>query len=115
MEDKFGGNSTTYNEGKPVNEKLRILYNHTLTGKQYRVTVTYRFNEKFPLAIENRLLREPEFSSWSSKEKFLTPMYTAQTDALSKLYCTVTGFEFRTMEDGTVTWTTLEDNDEILR
>ena len=91
MEDKFGGNSTTYNEGKPVKEKLRILYNHTLTGKQYRVTVTYRFNKKFPLAIENRLLREPEFSSWSSKDKFLTPMYTVQTDAsLRKLYSTST-------------------------
>lgn len=62
MNEKFGGHSTSYNNGDPVKEKLRILYNHPITG-QHRVTIVYSFNNTHPHAIENKLLRSPEFSS----------------------------------------------------
>jgi hypothetical protein len=116
MEEKFEGNSTTYNDDLPVKEKLRILYDDPLSGKQHRVTVTYRFNENSLSAIENQLLRDPEFSSWTRKQDVLVTISTPQINAsLSQLYSTVTGFEFKTTDDNTLHWTLFEDDDEIIR
>jgi serine/threonine protein kinase len=117
MDDKFGGNSTTYSKYHlPVKEKLRFVY-HSPSGQQQRITVTYHFNEDFPSAIENNLLRDPEFSKLSRKEEILVPIYTAQIHASQEqLYSTVTGFELKTVDsDGTLKWSLFEDTDEIIR
>src|SRR5579871_1393261 len=115
MDDSFGGDTTYYHFDNPIKEKHRFKYMHPGTHVEYRVTISYEFNEDLPDALENKLLRSPEYSSWPCKLELLLPLYSRELEAISsRLYSTVTGLRFRTAKDGKLTWTTFEDSEEIV-
>lgn len=112
----FAGHSAHYHYDVKVKEKLNTIYVHPLTGAEYKVTVSYKINDKISHAIENNLLHSPEYSNWDDKQKCLIPMYSSAIEARSyALWPTVTGLEFHTTEHGVVQWRMFEDEEEIVR
>lgn len=115
MDDSFGGDTTYYHFDYPIKEKHRFKYIHPETRVNYRVTISYEYNEDLPDALENKLLRSPEYSLWPCKLEVLLPLYSPELETISsKLYSTVTGLRFRTSSGGKLTWTTFEDSEEIV-
>ena len=115
MDDSFGGNTTYYHFDDPIKEKHRFKYIHPETRVNYRVTISYEYNVDLPDALENKLLRSLEYSSWPCKLEVLLPLYSPELENISsKLYSTVTGLQFRTASCGKFTWTAFEDTEEIV-
>jgi serine/threonine protein kinase len=97
-------------------QKLTTLYKNPLSHTQLQISVGYRYNETFPSAIENQLLRSSEYEEWEQKKKALVPLFTRVLESsCHKIWLTVTGLEFRTVaDDGELAWKTFEDKEEIL-
>jgi hypothetical protein len=95
-----------------IYQKLTTLYKNPLTYTQLHISVGYRFNEKIPSAIENQLLRSPEYEDWEQKKNVLLPLFTSVLESNShKIWLTVTGLEFYTAtNNGELAWKTFEDN-----
>lgn len=114
MDDTFEGNTTYYNYDDPIKEKYKFNHIDSNTGVSYRVSISYEYNADVVDAIENKLLRSHEYSLWPRKLDILLPLCSSQLENIrSKLYPTVTGLQFRTLREGQLTWTILEDTDEI--
>lgn len=115
MLTSFGGHYTSYSDNVVVEEKLKTLYFDPSTQTHHRITVSYRFNETVPTAIENQLLRSEAYAEWVDKEKILIPMYSKKLDTSThELWPTVTGLEFCTLEDGNIEWRIFEDTREVV-
>src|SRR5437762_1278931 len=115
MSISFDSHSTRYHFDILIEEKFKTLYIHPITQVRHRITVCYVYNMTVPAAIENHLLRGPEYLDWEDKEKVLVTLFTDQLDQSPKLLPTITGFEFYTMQSGNIQWRVYEDTDEIVK
>jgi hypothetical protein len=98
-----------------VSEKLCTWYADPATGRKYKVTVGYKFNEKILEAAENRLLRSPEYEEWEEKKKVLIQLFSQELASGShQMFPTVTALEFHTTDDGQLQWRVFEDTNEVI-
>lgn len=111
----FSGHSASYHNGTIVREKLKTIYVHPSTNAEYKLTVSYRYNDSVPDAIENHLLHSPEYANWREKTKKLVELYSPFLQRTTDpLWPTVTGLEIFTKEHGKIQWAMFEDIDEIV-
>jgi len=116
MTSLFAGHSTYFRNDIAVKEKLKTIYVHPLTFVEHKITVSYNYNETLSTAIENHLLRSPEYTNWDDKKKVLIPMYSSAVELFADKLCrTVTGLEFYTAKPDEVQWRVFEDTEEIVR
>jgi len=116
MTSLFAGHSTYFRNDIAVKEKLKTIYVHPLTFVEHKITVSYNYNDTLSTAIENQLLRSPQYTSWDDKKKVLIPMYSSALESFADKLCrTVTGLEFYTVKPDEVQWRVFEDTEEIVR
>jgi hypothetical protein len=95
-------------------ERINTQYHCPLSHTKLQYSIRYRFNESVPSAIENKLLRWPEYESIEAKLALLVPICRNILETCPKIWLTVTGIELYTTEDNTLQWRVFEDKDEVL-
>jgi Protein kinase domain len=96
-----------------MSEKFVTVYTNPATCVRHRISVTYRFNDTHPPAIENQLLRSPGFQDEDEKKKVLEWLYSRElTPNSKKMWPRVTGLEFHTSASRELQWKYYEDIEE---
>jgi len=100
-----------------ISEKIELNYTHPSTSTRYKFTVGSKFNKNIPAALENHLLQLPARNTRDRAEKLkiVEPLFTKEIESgVLKLWPTVTGLKFHTVENRDVQWTSFEDTEEII-
>ena len=101
--------------GLTISQKLVTWYTNPITNARHQISVSYQFNETNASAIENELLRSPEYDLMTDKKNILEPLYTKELASnLHKLWPTITGLEVHTNNNGDLQWRYFEDKEEAL-
>jgi Protein tyrosine and serine/threonine kinase len=94
---------------RPLSESISLLYTNPFTCHQLQYTVTYRWNEKIPDAIENTLLQmggqDSFFLSHDAKANYLVPQCRKIIESSSNLSVTgIPEIEICTGDNGEIQW-----------